>query len=161
MNRDKWNVDDELSRLKDEIKNSARQPKGADAGGSIYHGHHQEIKGHNNVQVAGNLTLNDRKAIDPNHPDAIMCPQCTELTYRRSHWCTECNFNLHDYWIELARKREKSRLIKIMLFCGIPGLAIIFVGTKLFTGTDILYPLGIGGTLIAAAYGASQRIDQI
>lgn len=161
MSRDQWSVDDELSRLKDDIKGSMGQQRNGDDDELIHHGHHQEIKGHNNVQVAGNLTLSERKTIDPNHPDAIKCPQCRKLTYRRSHWCTECNFNLHDYWADLASKRERSRLIKVMLYCGIPGLLIIFAGTKFLTGTDVLYPLGIGGGLVAVAYAASQRIDKM
>jgi hypothetical protein len=48
-----------------------------------------------------------------------------------------------------------------MLFCGISGLLIIFAGTMFLTGKDVLYPLGIGGGLVAMAYAASLRIDKI
>jgi hypothetical protein len=161
VSRDQWSVDDDLSRLKDEIKGSMSQHRNSDDDEPVHHGHHQQIKGNSNVQVAGNLTLNEHKTIDPNHPDAIECPQCRKLTYRLSHWCTECNFNLHDYWADLAKKRERSRFIKVMLFCGISGLLIIFAGTMFLTGKDVLYPLGIGGGLVAMAYAASLRIDKI
>lgn len=162
MNPDQWNVDDELSRLKNEIKENKSQSRTTSHGEPIYHGPHQQIKGNNNVQVAGDLTFNARKAIDPRHPNAIRCPHCKDLTYRLSDWCTECNFNLHDYWIDLARKREKNQLTKIMLYCGVPGLLIMFLGTKFLTGTDALYPLSaVGVGLMAVAYLVSLRIDRI
>jgi hypothetical protein len=102
-----------------------------------------------------------------------MCCACTVFAeaYYLSIWFTtyicgetsgtECNFNLHDYWADLAKKRERSRFIKVMLFCGISGLLIIFAGTMFLTGKDVLYPLGIGGGLVAMAYAASLRIDKI
>jgi hypothetical protein len=161
VNRDQWNVDDELSRLKDEIKNDMGQRRGARQGETTHYGPHQHIEGRGNVQVAGDLIFTTRKPIDPNHPDAIRCPKCKGMTYSFSELCYECNFNQKYYFIEQARKWEKKRLINIMFICGALGLLIIFVGNEFFTGAESLYPLGAGGLLLAAAYFAEQRIDQI
>jgi hypothetical protein len=104
VNRDQWNVDDELSRLKDEIKNDMGQRRGARQGETTHYGPHQHIEGRGNVQVAGDLIFTTRKPIDPNHPDAIRCPKCKGMTYSFSELCYECNFNQKYYFIEQARK---------------------------------------------------------
>jgi len=94
-------------------------------------------------------------------PQAIRCTQCRGLTYQRSERCTNCNFNLHHHRIERARKEKRRRLMHMILFCGIPGLLIIFTGTKFFAGHDVLYFLGAGGGLLLAAMLAALRIAQI
>lgn len=160
MSRDQWSVDDELSRLKDEIKGSVRQPKSAESGGPIYHGHHQHLEGDGNVQVAGDFILSNRKKIDPRSPKALLCPNCEDWTSKLCDLC-DCGFNIKAHLDEQARKREKSRLLKIMLVSGISGLVIILVGTRFLTGTDVFYPIGLGGGLVTVAYLAGQRIDQI
>jgi hypothetical protein len=110
VSRDQWSVDDDLSRLKDEIKGSMSQHRNSDDDEPVHHGHHQQIKGNSNVQVAGNLTLNEHKTIDPNHPDAIECPQCRKLTYRLSHWCTESEVSPH-FTLLLHKRRQLVLLV--------------------------------------------------
>ena len=160
MNRTPRTVEEELSRLKAEIqeKQNESPPARNDARED---GPQQQIQGHHNVQVGGDLTVHARKAVNPNHPDAIRCPQCQALTYQRSDWCAECHFNLRHHRFERARTEKKRRLLNMTLLCGIPGLLILFTGTTFFVGTNQLYFLGVGGILLAAAALAALRLAQI
>ncbi|MDA8255534.1 MAG: hypothetical protein M0Z99_07860 [Betaproteobacteria bacterium] len=83
MNRTPWTVEEELSRLKAEIQEKQGEAP-PERGTSREDGPQQQIQGHHNVQVAGDLTVHARKEVNPNHPDALRCPQCQGLTYRRS-----------------------------------------------------------------------------
>ena len=161
MNRTPWTVDEELSRLKEEIKENQAEPPKLERSTPRDSGLHQQIQGHHNVQMGGNLTVHARSAVDQNHPNAIHCPQCRALTYRRSEWCAERNFNLRNHRIELARKEKKRRLMNMILCCSVPGLLIVFTGTKYFDGNDVLYFLGAGGSLLAAAGLAALRRTQL
>ena len=111
--------------------------------------------------MGGDLTVHARKEVNPNHPEAIRCPQCQGLTYQRSDRCAECQFNLREYRIERAKREKTRRLTRLILFCGIPGLLLLFTGTKFFAGTGQLYFLGVGGGLLAAAALAALRIVQL
>ncbi len=162
MNRTPWTVEEELSRLKAEIQ----EKQGESPPGRIKSredGPQQQIQGHHNVQLGGDLTVHARKEVNPNHPEAIRCPQYRALTYRRSGWCAECHFNLRDDRIELAKKEKRRRLLNMILFCGIPGLLILFTGTTFFAGTNQLYlfgvghPLGVGRTVVTAQRAALIR----
>ena len=160
MNRTPWTVEEELSRLKAEIqeKQGESPPEHSD---SRKDGPPQQIQGHHNVQVGGDLTVHAHKEVNPNHPEAIRCPQCRALTYQRSDRCAECQFNLREYRIERARTEKTRRLTRLILFCGIPGLLLVFTGTKFFAGTGQLYFLGVGGGLLAAAALAALRLVQL
>ncbi len=162
MNRTPWTVDEELSRLKEAIKETQNEPLGPgqclpppDDNPS------QQIRGHHNVQVGGDLTVHAPRDVDPNHPEAIRCPQCQGPTYRHADWCAECHFNLRNHRIERARTEKIRRLTRMIVLCGIPGLLIVFTGTKIFAGDDVLYFLGVGGALIAAAALAALRLAKI
>ncbi|MHB8453699.1 MAG: hypothetical protein ACYDDO_03170 [Acidiferrobacterales bacterium] len=161
MSREQWNVDEELSRLKEEIKEKQGEPPNPERRESMDDSLQQHIQGNHNVQVAGDFTVHARRAVDPNHPQAIRCPQCQGLAYQRSDWCADCNFNLRDYRIERAKKEKRRRLTNMMLFCSIPRLFIIFAGTRYFAGIKALYFLGVGGSLLAVAVLAAVRIGQI
>lgn len=160
MDREQWNVDAELSRLKEEIRENQSEPPIPEHGPPRDDGPHQQIRGHRNVQVGGNLTVHAHKVVNPNHPDAIRCPQCQELTYRRSDWCAECHFNLRRHRIDLAKIKKEHRLMRIALFFGIPGLLALFAGTKFFAGHDARYFLGAGVALLAVAALAVLGIAQ-
>ena len=160
MNRTPWTVEEELSRLKAEIqeKQGESPPERSD---SREDSPQQQIQGHHNVQVGGDLTVHARSAVNPNHPEAIRCPQCQGLTYRRSDSCAECQFNLREYRIDRARTEKTRRLTHLILFCGIPGLLLVFTGTTFFAGHGVLYFLGVGGSLLMAAALAALRLVQL
>ncbi|MHB8347984.1 MAG: hypothetical protein ACYDHM_12580 [Acidiferrobacterales bacterium] len=161
MNRTPWTVEEELARLKAEIQEKQTEPPGPEHSDSREDGPPQQIQGHHNVQVAGDLTVHARKEVNPNHPDAIRCPQCQGLTYQRSDCCAECHFNLRHHRIERARKEKTRRLMHMIVLCGIPGLLMVFAGTKFFAGAEMLYFLGVGGGLLGAAALAALRLAQI
>ncbi len=161
MNRTPWTVDEELSRLKEEIREKQAEPPNPERNTPRDNGPEQHIRGHHNVQVGGDLTVHAHNTVNPDHPEAIRCPQCQGLTYQRSDRCTECHFNLREYRIERARKEKRRRLMNMILCCGVPGLLIIFTGTKFFAGHDVLYFLGVGGGLLLAAMLAARRFVQI
>ena len=160
MNRTPWTVDEELSRLKAEIqeKQGELPPERSTSREDCPP---QQIHGHHNVQVGGDLTIHPPTAVDPNHPQAIRCPQCQGLTYQRSDRCAECQFNLSEYRIERARTEKTRRLTHLILCCGIPGLLLLFMGTKFFAGTGQLYFLGVGGGLLVVAAMAALRLARI
>ena len=160
MNRTPWTVDEELSRLKAEIQEKQGESP-PERSTSKEDGPPQHIQGHHNVQVGGDLTIHARSAVNPNHPEAIHCPQCQHLTYRRSDRCTECHFNLSGYRIERARKENTRRLTRLILFCGIPGLLLVFAGTAFFAGHGVPYFLGVGGSLLMAAALAALRLVRL
>ena len=161
MNRTPWTVDEELSRLKEEIKENQAEPPKLERSTPRDSGLHQQIQGHHNVQVGGDLTVHAHREVNPNHPEAIRCPQCQGLTYQRSDWCAECHFNLRDFQVERARKEKTRRLTRMILLCGIPGLLIIFAGTRYFAGTEMRYFLWAGGGLLVAAALAALRRAQL
>ena len=161
MNRTPWTVDEELSRLKAEIQEHQAEGSPAWRAGSNEDRPRQQIQGHHNVQVAGDLTVHARSAVDPNHPEAIPCPQCRALTYRRSDWCVECNFHLRNHRIERARKEKRRRLTHMMGCCGIPGLLINLRGNKVLCWSRNAVFLGVGGGLLAATGLAALRRAQI
>ena len=161
MNRTPWTVEEELARLQAEIQEKQGEAPPERGSPPQDDSHHQHIQGHHNVQVAGDLTVHARAAVNPNHPDALRCPQCRSLTYQRSERCVECNFNLHNHRIERARKEKIRRLTRMIVLCGIPGLLMVFAGTKFFAGHDVRYFLGVGGGLLAAAALAALRLAQI
>ncbi len=163
MPHEPWTVDQELSRLGEAIQ--AQQKLDPDShpesGKTADNTPRQHIQGSRNIQVGGDLTLLAASPVDPHHPDAIRCPQCRQPTYRRSDWCTQCHFNLSGYRIERARNEKRRRLIHMTLYCAIPGLIILFAGTKFFAGHDVLYFLGVGGGLLVAAALAALRLAQV
>ncbi|MHB8390166.1 MAG: hypothetical protein ACYDBH_11360 [Acidobacteriaceae bacterium] len=162
MNRTPWTVEEELARLKAEITEKQAEPPGPERGSPPEDDNRgQQIQGHHNVQVAGDLTVHARTAVNPNHPDALRCPQCRALTYQRSERCVECHFNLRHHRFERARKEKRRRLMHMILVCGIPGLLMVFAGTTFFAGTEMLYFLGVGGGLLVAAGLAALRLAQI
>ncbi len=160
MNRTPWTVEEELARLKEEIQEKQGEAP-PERGTPRQDGPQQQIQGHHNVQVAGDLTVHARKEVNPNHPDTLRCPQCQELTYKFSDRCTECHFNLRDDRIERARTEKTRRLTHLILLCGIPGLLMVFAGTTFFAGHGVRYFLGVGGGLLAAAVLAALRLAQI
>ena len=160
MNRTPWTVEEELSRLKAEIQEKQTESP-PERSTSKEDSPPQHIQGHHNVQVGGDLTVHARNAVNPNHPEAIRCPQCQGLTYRRSDSCAECHFNLRHHRVERARQEKRRRLLNMMLLCGIPGLLLVFTGTKFFGGTDQLYFLGVGGSLLLAPTLAALRLAQV
>ncbi len=163
MPHEPWTVDQELLRLGDSIK--AQQKPDPDShcesGTTADHSPRQQIHGSRNIQVGGDLTLLGGSPVDPHHPDAIRCPQCRHLTYRRSDRCTECHFNLSGYRIERARQEKRRRLSTVIAVCGIPGPLLLLVGTKYVAGTLGLYLLWVGGALVAAAALATSRGQRI
>ena len=161
MNRTPWTVDDELSRLKTEIQE--HQAEGAPAGraGPNEDRPRQQIQGHHNVQVAGDLTVQAHSRVDPRHPGAIRCPQCRHWTYRRSDSCAQCHFNLSGYRLEQANREKRRRLGTVIGVCGIPGFLCVVAGTQYFGGAVGLYGLWVGGVLLAGAGLAALRIRQI
>ncbi|MHB8580528.1 MAG: hypothetical protein ACYDA4_11815 [Ignavibacteriaceae bacterium] len=161
MNRTPWTVEEELSRLKEEIREKQTEPPRPERSTPRDDNPRQHIRGHHNVQVGGDLTVHARSAVNPNHPDAIRCPQCQGLTYQRSDSCTECHFNLRNHRIERARTEKRRRLMDMMLCCGIPGLLIVFAGTKYFAGPEELYFLVVGGGLLVAVALAALRFVQL
>ncbi len=162
MTRTPWTVEEELSRLKAEIRERQAEPPRSDRSSPpTEDGPPQRIHGHHNVQVGGDLTVHAHTAVDPDHPEAIRCPQCQGLTYRRSDRCTECQFNLRHHRIELARHAKARRLISMILCCGVSGLLVVLAGMKFFAGTGQLYFLEVGGALLAAAALAALRIAQL
>ncbi len=86
MPHEPWMVDKELSRLGEAIQaQQQRDPDtGSESGKTADNTPRQQIHGSRNIQVGGDLTLLTASPVDPNHPDAIRCPQCQHLTYRRS-----------------------------------------------------------------------------
>ena len=160
MNRTPWTVDEELSRLKAEIQEKQGESP-PERSTSKEDSPPQHIQGHHNVQVGGDLTVHAHKEVNPNHPEAIRCPQCHGLTYQRSDRCAECQFNLREYRIERARTEKTRRLTRLILFCGIPGLLLVFTGTTFFAGHGVLYFLGVGGSLLIAAALAALRLVQL
>ncbi len=161
MSREQWNVDEELSRLKEAIRESQAEPPKLERSTPGDDGPQQQIQGNHNVQVGGDLTVHARTAVDPNHPEAIRCPQCQGLTYQRSEWCAERHFNLRNHRIERARQEKRRRLLNMILWCSVPGLLIVFTETKYFDGNDVLYFLRAGGGLLAAAGLAALRRTQL
>ena len=161
MNRTPWTVDEELSRLKAEIKDKQTEPPNSEWGTPREDGPHQQIQGHHNVQVAGDLTVHAHTAADPNHPQAIPCPRCRALTYRRSDSCAHCRINLSGYRLEQANREKRRRLGTVIWVCGVPGFLCVVAGTQYFSGTVGLYGLWVGGALLAAAGLAALRIRQI
>ncbi|MHB8388291.1 MAG: hypothetical protein ACYDBH_01765 [Acidobacteriaceae bacterium] len=160
MNRTPWTVEEELSRLKAEIQEKQGELP-PERSTSREDGPPQHIQGHHNVQVGGDLTVHARNEVNPNHPEAIRCPQCQGLTYQRSDRCAECQFNLRAYRIDRARSEKTRRLTHLIGFCGIPGLLLVVTGTTFFAGQDVQYFLGVGGALLAAAALAALRLAQI
>ena len=160
MNRTPWTVEEELLRLKAEIQEKQGESP-PERSTSKEDSPPQHIQGHHNVQVGGDLTLLAGSPVDPHHPDAIRCPQCRQLTYQRSERCTECHFNLSGYRVERARKEKTRRLTHLILFCGIPGLLLVFTGTTFFADHGVLYFLGVGGSLLMAAALAVLRLVQL
>jgi len=161
MNRTPWTVEEELSRLKEEIREKQTEPPSPERSTPRDDNPRQHIQGHHNVQVGGDFTVHARKEVNPDHPEAIRCPQCQKLTYQLSDRCAECHFNLRDYHIERASKEKRRRLMNMILCCGVPGLLIFFTGTKFFAGHDVLYFLGVGGGLLSAAALAALRMAQV
>ena len=163
MPHEPWTVDQELSRLGEAIQDQQKRDPdtGSESGKTADNPPRQQIHGSRNIQVGGDLTLLGTSPVDPHHPDAMRCPQCQHLTYRRSDRCTQCHFNLSGYRIERARKEKRRRLLNMILSCGIPGLLILFTGTKYFAGTEMRYFLGVGGGLLVAAALAALRIVQL
>ena len=163
MPHEPWTVDQELSRLGASIKAQQQQDPdtGTESGKQSDHPPRQQIHGSRNIQVGGDLTLLGGSPVDPHHPDAIRCPQCQHLTYRRSDRCTQCHFNLSGYRIERARQEKRRRLTHLILFCGIPGLILLFAGTTFFASQDLRYFLWLGGGLVAAAALAALRLAQV
>ena len=162
MPHEPWTVDQELLRLGESIQAQQQQDPdtGTESGKQADHPPRQQIHGSRNIQVGGDLTLLGASPVDPHHPDALRCPQCRELTYRRSDRCTQCHFNLSGYRIERARQEKRHRLSTVMGVCGIPGLLLLLTGTKYVAGTPGLYLLWVGGALLAAAGLAALRIVQ-
>ena len=160
MNRTPWTVEEELLRLKAEIQEKQGESP-PERSTSKEDSPPQHIQGHHNVQVGGDLTVHARSAVNPNHPEAIPCPQCRALTYQRSDRCAECQFNLREYRIERARTEKTRRLTHLILFCGIPGLLLVFTGTTFFADHGVLYFLGVGGSLLMAAALAALRLVQL
>ncbi len=162
MNRTPWTVEEELARLKEEIKEKQTEPPGPECSSPPQDDNpSQHIQGHHNVQVGGDLTVHARNEVNPNHPEAIRCPQCQGLTYQRSERCAECQFNLRAYRIDRARKEKTRRLTHLIGFCGIPGLLLVVTGTTFFAGQDVLYFLGVGGSLLMATALAALRLVQL
>ncbi len=163
MPHEPWTVDQELSRLGESIQAQQQQDShsNSESGKQADHPPRQQIHGSRNIQVGGDLTLLGASPVDPHHPDAMRCPQCRELTYRRSDRCTQCHFNLSGYRIERARQEKRRRLTHLILCCGLPGLIILFAGTTFFAGTDQPYFLGVGGSLLVAAALVALRLAQV
>ena len=68
MNRTPWTVEEELARLKDEIKEKQTEPPGPEQSTPRDDNPGQEIRGHHNVMVGGDLTVHAPRDVDPNHP---------------------------------------------------------------------------------------------
>ena len=162
MPREPWTVDTELSRLGEAIQAQQKptpetQPE---PGNAETNTPRQQIHGSRNIQVGGDLTLLAHAPVDPAHPDAFRCPQCRQLTYRRSDACTNCRFNLHRDRINQERETRRRRLITILLGSGIPGLLFLTAGVKDLIGAERLLALGVGGALGVASVVAVLRIAQ-
>ena len=161
MSREQWNVDEELSRLKEATRESQAKPPKLGRSTPGDDGPQQQIQGNHNVQVGGDLTVHAYTAVDPNHPQATPRPQCRALTYRRSDSCAHCHFNLSGYRLEQANREKRRRLGTVIWVWGVPGFLCVVAGTQYFSGTVGLYGLWVGGALLAAAGLAALRIRQI
>ena len=163
MPREPWTVDTELSRLGEAIQAQQKptpetQPEPGNAEANTPR---QHIHGSRNIQVGGDLNLLAPPPVDPAHPEAFRCPQCRQLTYRRSDACTNCRFPLHRYRINQERETKRRRLIMILLGCGIPGLLLLTAGVKDLIGAERLLALGVGGGLLLAALIAVLQLSQM
>ena len=152
-------MDEDLISLREEIKknmtdnNNEKHPKYAQR---------QSIQGNGNYQVAGNLEINSRKKVNQNSPDAIGCPQCKELAYRRSDWCKECNFNLREYFNNLDVTRKKSSLSKVIFSCLIIGFAIIYITTHFFKESEFhIHLMVVGLAFLGIAAIAGKEIEKL
>ena len=163
MPHEPWTVDQELSRLGEAIQDQQKRDPdtGSESGKTADNPPRQQIHGSRNIQVGGDLTLLGASPVDPHHPDAIRCPQCQHLTYRRSDRCTQCHFNLSGYRIERVQQEKRRRLSTVIAVCGIPGLLLLLAGTKYVAGTLGLYLLWVGGALLVAAVLAALRSVQL
>ncbi len=162
MPRAPWTVDTELSRLGEAIQ--AQQKPGPDPNPdseqATDHTPRQHIHGSRNIQVGGDLTLLAPPPVDPAHPEAFRCPQCRQLTYRRSDACTNCGFPLRRDRLTQEWESKRRRLVTILLGCGIPGLLFLTAGVKDLIGAERLLALGVGGALGVASAVAVLRIVQ-
>lgn len=75
---------------------------------------------HVNIEVGRDMVGGDQiiihagPVIDPNHPNATLCPQCGRPTWRYSKDCRQCGYDLFAHAERERVKRIKERNAKIM-----------------------------------------------
>lgn len=62
------------------------------------------------AQIADSFNVYRQKPPPENHPNAIVCVQCEELTWRLTDCCIHCGFNMDAYAQELVRLENLDQL---------------------------------------------------
>lgn len=63
-----------------------------------------------NAQIADSFNVYRQKPPPEDHPNAIVCVQCDELTWRLTDCCIHCGFNMDAYAQELVRLENLDQL---------------------------------------------------
>ncbi|MGP4734339.1 MULTISPECIES: hypothetical protein [unclassified Psychrobacter] len=63
-----------------------------------------------NAQIADSFNVYRQKPPPEDHPNAIVCVQCDELTWRLTDCCIHCGFNMDAYAQELIRLENLDQL---------------------------------------------------
>lgn len=62
------------------------------------------------AQIADSFNVYRQKPPPEDHPNAIVCVQCDELTWRLTDCCIHCGFNMDAYAQELVRLENLDQL---------------------------------------------------
>lgn len=71
------------------------------------------------------IVLPARESIDPQHPNAVACPQCGQTTWRYSEYC-RCGYNLAAHFEWQRRRHGESRVARIALVLGGVGFLALY-----------------------------------
>lgn len=77
--------------------------------------------------VEGNKFSNRPNAPEPDHPNAIECPQCWKVTWRGTQNCVHCEYDVWLHHENEKRKRYKAILERRANICLVIGFVCLIV----------------------------------
>lgn len=126
----------------------------------------QEVSGVGHIVAGGDVKFGGGKSPPPaDHPHALRCRQCHDLTWRFTRECVHCGHDIGAWLAELDRQErqiaEKARLLRMAQRCAVISAGFAGVAwTNYFSGIAQLFVVGMAfvfGTGAFKAWEASTK----
>ncbi len=108
--------------------------------------------------VEGDKHSNRPDSPDPDHPNAIECPQCWKTTWVGTEKCVHCEYDIKGYLYRIDRDRRKAEFDKRVTLSYVAGSFCLMVSIILmqFSSSLIVAILFIIGLLIFGAASSAK-----